>query len=490
MSLHANLTPEATTRLKQQQRTSILLSVIIALLTLGLIILTLLLILLPALKFESDPIVSLKGDLPPETLPSRPELNPNIHRKPTSPTAQSTRILAVSIPAPVSVPVPEHVDQVDTRIGSGDDFGEVTFPGREFGSGPGPIPLVYRKRCSPEDRLHRLKASGGTPACEEAVMKALRWLQRNQHADGSWGDQAKIAYTGLVLLAYLGHCETPVSEEFGDAVTKAIVFLIDNCQKQKGRMASNLEDRHWCYSHAIAAYALAESYTFCSQLGVTIPQLRDSVQQSIQWIINNQNKSGGWDYNYEEGGQRGGDLSITAWQLQALKAAMITRLDFKNLRNCIRRGLAYCETCQASSGGFGYTSAAAAGGGKHLTLSGAGALCFQQHKGASHAAARKGMRYVVKESSFDYEKGPANLYEHYYSSQAAMNHGGKTWETYNALFRDQLLKHQNDDGSWPDPPGNPPGNHKSPVYNTALATLMLEVYYRFLPTSNGQGTDP
>ena len=62
-------------------------------------------------------------------------------------------------------------------------------------------------------------------------------------------------------------------------------------------------------------------------------------------------------------------------------------------------------------------------GGSHHTLTGAGVLIFQQHKGASNAKARKGMRFIDKESKFDYKNGPCNLYEHYYSSQAAMNHG-------------------------------------------------------------------
>ena len=62
------------------------------------------------------------------------------------------------------------------------------------------------------------------------------------------------------------------------------------------------------------------------------------------------------------------------------------------------------------------------------------------------------MRYIDKESKFDYQNGPANIYEHYYSSQAAMNNGGKSWVKYNEMFRDTLLNAQNADGSWPAPP--------------------------------------
>ena len=33
--------------------------------------------------------------------------------------------------------------------------------------------------------------------------------------------------TGISLLAYLAHCETPLSEEFGETVLKGISFLVD-----------------------------------------------------------------------------------------------------------------------------------------------------------------------------------------------------------------------------------------------------------------------
>ena len=83
-----------------------------------------------------------------------------------------------------------------------------------------------------------------------------------------------------------------------------------------------------------------------------------------------------------------------------------------------------------------------------------------------------------KHNSFDFKKY-ANLYDHYYTSQAMINLGGKSWKGYNQLFRDELIKNQAKDGSW----GDPAGNHHSAgkTYNTCLATLMLEVYYRYLP---------
>lgn len=102
----------------------------------------------------------------------------------------------------------------------------------------------------------------------------------------------------------------------------------------------------------------------------------------------------------------------------------------------------------------------------------------------SSRAARSGIKYVSQNSDFKWDGPDARLYYHYYNAQAMINHGGKEWEEYNARFRDELIKGQNPDGSWGMGAG---GRHDGGVQNihmgTCLATLMLEVYYRFLPGS-------
>jgi hypothetical protein len=58
-----------------------------------------------------------------------------------------------------------------------------------------------------------------------------------------------------------------------------------------------------------------------------------------------------------------------------------------------------------------------------------------------------------------------------------MNRGGEEWKHYNGLMRDEVLKNQKPDGTWHGGAGHGAGA----FYHTALCTLMLEVYYRFLP---------
>jgi Prenyltransferase and squalene oxidase repeat len=398
--------------------------------------------------------------------------------------------------------------------GSGSGFGKGSGAGGGMGMGGGMgklfglIPETMRKRCSKEDRLQRLAQNGGTPACEEAVLKSLRWLKANQSSDGSWGGHNQPAMTGLALLAYFGHCETPVSEEFGDSCMKGIVYLVGVGMKNNGKMASNFTENSWPYQHAIATYALGEAATFCKELKVEVPSLMEVTEKAGQYIIDHQHENGGWSYLYTTKPPKDHtDLSVAGWQIQALKACNHTDIKFKNIATCISKGLEYVNKCQHESGGFGYMFRVDEKKGtisvnepepKYFTLTGVGMLCNQMWGKGNRAEVSKGSKYLLEHSKFDYNSEFCDLYGHYYESQAMMQIGGKTWTQYNDMFRDQLLNNQDADGSWKAPGGGKKGGELRAVaaswqgdklYRTCLCTLMLEVYYRFLNTGGGGSKD-
>ena len=117
----------------------------------------------------------------------------------------------------------------------------------------------------------------------------------------------------------------------------------------------------------------------------------------------------------------------------------------------------------------------------------------------SDSAARKGLDWMLKNTNkpFNWRANntSSNLYQHYYGVQAAMNRGGDVWTAYNRAFRDATLGAQASDGSFapngfPGPGGlvnSNGGTINDKIYRQCLATLMLEVYYRFLP-GTGEGT--
>ena len=476
MSLHAEPSPEARLRLERQQRFSTASSITIALLAAVLIALVLGLWLIKPFVAPNDDLVAY---IRPNVIvdPADPPTMPlSWQRQPSSPNESMVKAIAAASRSQVSIPMPDiDVTTPSLDFGDGDDFGR---GGDSFGPGPGDgfvsLPPPVQKRCSKSDRLARLRETGGTPECEEAVVKALRWLKQTQKSDGSWTSDHPVAMTGFALLAYLGHCETPLSEEFGDSVMRAMTYLVNVGLKNDYRLTNKDPGSiQWVYDHGIATYALAESYTFCKSLNLDIPGLGNVTGRAAELIMEGQNEAGGWLYKFAPGSE--GDNSVGYWQIQALKAVKHTGLiDSSKLSRVSRKALDWLAKAQGGNGAIGYRGNA----GQSPGLTGGGVLAFQMWDKGNSRPARDGTRYVAANSGFKWGTESANLYYHYYNAQVLINQGGREWESYNRRFRDELLKAQSPQGNWQQTTRHGPVNtHMA----TCMATLMLEVYYRFLP---------
>jgi hypothetical protein len=323
---------------------------------------------------------------------------------------------------------------------------------------------LYANR-SPGQKGEALAQFGGG-GTEDAVLKALRWLKRNQNADGSWTmGMPSTPGAGLGLLCFLAYGATPQHKEFGPTVEKAIKFLVTKQQKD-----GNWTDTggHHVYGNAIANYAISEAFAMTQ-----IYSLKEVMDSGIQVIIDGQQGGGGWDYNYADGGRT--DLSVMAWQAQALKAAKMAGSEAKGLEDAIYKCIPSFKSFQGAQGGFGYTSPG------DRPLAAAGVLCLQLLGEAASPEVRKGIEYMYP-WKMDWTapeiKNPA--YHWYYAAQAKFQAGGGTWTAWNDMMKPTLVKNQAADGHWDAPGGHAHVN--SPVYTTTLACLMLEVYYRHLPT--------
>jgi len=481
MSIHAQISEEAQARLRAQKRNSTISSIVVSLLVVAVIFLVLGIFLLPSIIKETPTIsVQYSASTSEEAEVKEQPKSKQIEKKPAAPAAAISRVITSNTASATSIPVPD-VDFSAPSVDFGDaqDFGvgwgdAGLAAGGEFGK----IPSSMRERCSPEDRMKRLLESGGTKNGEKAVVKALDWLKDTQNEDGSWDNQHPIAMTGFALLAFLGHCETPLSEKYGEEVLKAITYLVNNGMKNEGKLTNKPDNSiQWVYDHGIAAYALAESYTFCSRMDINVPDLDTVVKKAIDMIIDGQSDNGGWVYRFARNGA--GDNSVGFWQIQALKASKHTDL-FKDseLKSASRKALEWLESVQGANGAIGYRNSST----KSPGLTGGGVLAFQIWGEGDSKAAKKGIEYLSENSEFEWGSANANFYYHYYNAQALINHGGKEWDTYNDQFREELIKNQKADGSWDRGAG---GNHGAINVHmaTCLATMMLEVYYRFLPGS-------
>jgi len=333
---------------------------------------------------------------------------------------------------------------------------------------------------SPGQRGQALAAYGGSGITEAAVLRALRWLKKNQLPDGSW-PQVKPAITGMALLAFLAHGETPSSEEFGETVEKAMKLLVEK-QRDNGRFIGS--DGHE-YALPIATYALCEAY------GLTkVPMLKYAAEKATAVIVKGQNATGSFNYNCKPGGSDRNDISYGGWCMQALKAAKMADLDVEGLDAACKRSIDGCKwhAAKGSTGGFAYSSPGTG------PLTGVGVLCMQLLGAGKQPEAIAGLRYLENVTCrWETPYGKRPIYYWYYITQAKFHAGGATWDAWNNHFALEMVRQQiveknaimgpdgemKDIGHWVSPGDSEKyGN----AYNTALCALQLQVYYRYLPT--------
>lgn len=336
------------------------------------------------------------------------------------------------------------------------------------------------------------KGGPGGSATEAAVLRALRWLKKNQESDGSWkGNKipAPAAMTAMALLAYLAHGETPDKEEFGPTVKKAIDFLLAD-QEADGHFKSRAQETHGHdYTHPIATYALCEAYGLTQH-----PSIKDAAVKGITLVVRGQHANGGFNYNLDQSARD--DTSYMAWCCQALKAAKMAGLesDVQDLEPAMKKAILGLKLNADPSGGFGYTSPGRTG------LSGAGALCMQL-LGASRSGEVKRTMDFLAACTFSFTTpkqqpygGDSPIYYWYYITQAKFHDSPEVFTAWNKLFATELCRIQiveknaiegpdgkmKDIGHWETPiPNEFTGGL---VQDTSLCTLMLEVYYRYLPS--------
>jgi len=346
------------------------------------------------------------------------------------------------------------------------------------------LPATMGARAGGTARVMAMQKNGGKKESEDAVMRGLRWLVKTQNPDGSWAKGAKptmAAMTGFGLLSFLGHGETPVSAEFGPTVQKALDWLVNNGVKNGGRLSAEPSiSQAGSYAHGIATYALGEYYTMTKDERVV-----EVLKQAITHIVKGQSSDGSWRYAYAESNHP--DTSVSGWQIQALKAAHLTGLNVEGVDAAMDKAMVYLKSVQGPKGGFGYSSKE-----DRYSLTGVGVLCTYFWKQTKDGSVRDGIEFILDSVKTRYPveyKGPnADLYAWYYNTQACLMVGGAAWNTWNRLFQDQLVKNQSPDGSWPPVTTSSPGDLKDPegygpFYRTNLCILMLEVYYRYMPTT-------
>ena len=352
-------------------------------------------------------------------------------------------------------------------------------------------PETYRARRIEQRRAIALK-NGGSEASERAVELSLRWMADMQEADGRWssarhgggtakkdpqgqdrldgGVYADSGVTGLVVLSFLGAGYTHDEGQYSSNVKRAIDWLIKQ-QQANGYLGGKATRYDMMYSHAIAGFALAEAYGMQSDPNA-YPELREAVRGGVRLIAAMQNDDGGWRYG--KGGES--DMSMFGWQLMALKSAVNAGV---TVPEETRRGMTKFLQARAlgSRGGLaGYKLSER----PTPAMTAEALFCRQMFNvRQSDAASQEAVSYLRQNLP---RLAVYDEYYWYYGTLAMFQYDGESWEDWNSSLRDMLIGQQRTSGpnagSW-DPKGKWSGIGGR-LYSTALSTMSLEVYYRFL----------
>jgi hypothetical protein len=356
-------------------------------------------------------------------------------------------------------------------------------------------------------RAALVAAKGGSPASEAAVARGLKWIAEHQNPDGTWSlihtagacrgrcdhpgkvpgkdpfGNSLASATGLALLPFLGAGETHERGRYRRVIRSGLNALVRLGQLEEDNPGLSWADSGKMYSHGICAIVLCEAYGLTKD-----PELRRPAEAAIAYLAYAQDPAGG-GWRYEP--QQPGDTSVTGWQIMALKSGMLAGLQPPS--RIASRASRFLDSASADGGArYGYLAVPAPTEGAEAgsynatsTLTAVGLLCRMYLSWSSEdERLARGVEQLAKAGP-----RPGDFYHNYYAAQTIFHHTGgvgPVWRDWNEKIRDQLVEQQSTRGHergswWVDEPRDSHNTRGGRLYTTALATMTLEVYYRYLP---------
>ena len=308
---------------------------------------------------------------------------------------------------------------------------------------------------------------------DKAMERGADFLFTSQQPNGALSRARADAMTalGIMALASMGHQPTDPGK-YGQVLRKALGFIL---REQPSRIFNNNPNfvyfgtSNGMYEHGITALCLTE------MLGMGVgkkqeTRLREVCRKALNLILWSQSRPknpvlrGGWRYTPT---QQSSDLSITAWQLLALRSGKGAGMDVP--KDAIDSAVRYLKRSYYSRGGVkgcAYTP----GQSPSLAMAAAGLLSLQICGEYDSPEANGSAEWLSRQNAIG---GGHFYYSIYYYSQAMQKRGGDVATKAREIVEKSLLKKQGKNGSWS-------GNHGS-IYCTSMAMLSLSVKYHYLP---------
>jgi prenyltransferase beta subunit len=308
---------------------------------------------------------------------------------------------------------------------------------------------------------------------QKSIKLGLDFLAKQQAPEGNFpstNDGAEYANTmaSLAGMAFLANGNTPSRGPYADNVRRVESFVMGNANPNGLICTPNEFNGKSMYGHGFGLLFLASVYGM---------ETDEKVRTRLNKIINNgidltckAQCNGGWTY-VPGGGDEG---SVTITQMQALRAAQ--NAGFLVPKGTVEAATKYLEQCQNPDGGIVYSLGN--GGPSRLAISAAAIACLYNAGDYDSKMSGACLAFVDKQFQINQNQwskgGGHDYYTHLYASQAFYQAGDKYWSNYFPAARDQLVRQQSREGSWP-------GDYVGPVYGTSIALIILQLPYKFLP---------
>jgi hypothetical protein len=364
---------------------------------------------------------------------------------------------------------------------------------------------IVRLRQAPGKFLIKIDAFGGpnadepytlragkplrSPATDEeirtALVRALDYIASKQQEDGSWPHYEQ-AGAGLAIMAFIGgKC---VQKDYSVKIQSGLDFLRSlftasssypegsEEQAKNGGMFGTPN----MYEHAIATLGIIEALVDRND-----SSLESIANEAIQLIVRAQNTEhkpatlqgpfepdspyyGSWRY---EPDYTDGDISVTAWQILTLRAAV--NAGFSMPDYVFPAAAKFVRSLRGADGSFSYEGPGEAG--ESCARAGMGAFALQLCGFPKDPLIPPALRFMQNSGPVWNLENPGEgypFYYWYYGTRVMYIAGGEDWRVWKDWMCRFLIDHQNKGGGWDG--AQQEENDTLETYRAAFGALMLE----------------
>ncbi len=338
-------------------------------------------------------------------------------------------------------------------------------------------------------RVYKYDRPPATPEeVRQALDKALAFLASSQQEDGSWPSH-EVAGAGLATMAFIGgECagkdrSSNIRSALGylrSQFTPGSQFPAGSAEAAiRGGMFGSVSGKVM-YEQAIATLSVIEAFAALGDAS-----LEPMAEEAIGLIVRSQNSAqkpatlkgptpadsehyGGWRYepDYEDA-----DLSVSAWQILALRAAV--NAGFSVPDRVFKDAAKYVKSLKAGDGSFGYDGPT--GVGDSCARAGMGALSLQLCDLPKDPAIGPAVRFMQSYGpawNLEYPGDGYPFYYWYYATRVMYLAGGEDWRVWKDYMCRFLVDNQGSKGSWEGAQAEE--TDALLTYRTAIGALMLE----------------